>query len=172
MLGGIPDNGEGIGWNIVDLRRIRTRGVLPVVVAEICRRWAYREAALSNDCSIDVSILKEKGKLMERCVNKQVYNYLITNNILTHFQSGFVKGEFTIDQLTYLYNDISKAIDNAVEVSLTFLFAPVLQKKRHPTTYWSAQSLITYPAQGFVAATNRFDTKTVVRKDSPPPDPL
>lgn len=67
-----------------------------------------------------ISLLSCLGKLMERCVHKYLYNYVISNDILTTFQSGFIKGDSTVNQLTYLYNDISKAMDEGKEVRAVF----------------------------------------------------
>ena len=40
------------------------------------------------------------GKSMERCIHKHVYMYkfCIANNIITPFQSGFVRGDSITDQ--------------------------------------------------------------------------
>ncbi len=57
---------------------------------------------------------------MERCVHTYLYNFLITNNKLTPFQSGFIKGDSTVNQLTYIYNDICKALDEGKEVRAVF----------------------------------------------------
>ncbi len=52
-----------------------------------------------------ISLLSCLGKLMERCVHKYLYNFITINNKLTPFQSGFRKGDSTVNQLTYIYND-------------------------------------------------------------------
>ena len=57
---------------------------------------------------------------MERCIQKYIYNYLTTNNLLTPFQSGFIKGDSTVNQLTCLYNDICQAMDEGKEVRAVF----------------------------------------------------
>ncbi len=57
---------------------------------------------------------------MERCVHKYLYNYVVANNKLTSYQSGFIKGESTVNQLTYIYNDICKALDDGKEVRAVF----------------------------------------------------
>ena len=40
---------------------------------------------------------------MERCVHKYVYNYCLTNNVFTSFQSGFTKVDSATYQLLDLY---------------------------------------------------------------------
>ena len=57
---------------------------------------------------------------MERCVFKHLYNFIINNNILTKFQSGFIRGDSTTNQLLYIYNDFCKAIDEGKEVRVVF----------------------------------------------------
>ncbi len=57
---------------------------------------------------------------MERCVHKYVYNFAIAHGKLTPYQSGFVKGDSTVNQLAYIYNDICKALDEGKEVRAVF----------------------------------------------------
>ncbi len=57
---------------------------------------------------------------MERCIHKHLYNYIVANDILTKFQSGFIKGDSTVNQLSYVYNDICKALDDGKEVRAVF----------------------------------------------------
>ena len=42
------------------------------------------------------------------------------NNILTSLQSGFMPGDSTVNQLTYLYNAICQALDQGKEVRAVF----------------------------------------------------
>ena len=67
-----------------------------------------------------ISLLSCIGKLMERCIHKYLYNYIIANDLLTSKQSGFIKGDSTVNQLTFLYNDISQAMDQGKEVRAVF----------------------------------------------------
>ena len=67
-----------------------------------------------------VSLLSCMGKLMERCVHKYLYNYITSNKLLTSFQSGFIKGDSTVNQLVYVYNDICHALDEGKEVRAVF----------------------------------------------------
>ena len=68
-----------------------------------------------------ISLLNCDGKLMERCVNKYISQYLKQHSIITEFQSGFQSGDSTINQLVYLYNEFSKALDENKEVRVVFL---------------------------------------------------
>ena len=49
---------------------------------------------------------------MERCVHKVLYNYLVSKDLVSPLQSGFVKGDSTNKQRTLLYNDVCKALDD------------------------------------------------------------
>ena len=46
-----------------------------------------------------ISLLNQLSKVMERCVHKQVYNYINTNHLITPLQSGFIPGDSTTYQL-------------------------------------------------------------------------
>jgi len=67
-----------------------------------------------------ITLLSCVGKLMERRVHKNLYNHITANNLLTHHQSGFIRGDSTVNQLVYIYNDICKAIDDGKEVRAVF----------------------------------------------------
>ena len=57
---------------------------------------------------------------MERCIHKYLYNYCVSNNIITQFQSGFVHGDSTTYQLIDMYNSFCEAIDSGKEVRVFF----------------------------------------------------
>lgn len=67
-----------------------------------------------------ISLLSNLGKSMEKCVHKHVYNYCITNNIISPLQSGFVHGDSTTYQLLDLYNTFCEAVDSGKEVRVVF----------------------------------------------------
>ena len=58
---------------------------------------------------------------MERCIHKHVSNYLTEHSIITPFQSGFQAGDSTVNQLLYICNQISTALDNNKEMRIVFL---------------------------------------------------
>ena len=58
---------------------------------------------------------------MERCVHKHLSQYLNDHSIITPFQSGFQAGVSTVNQLLYLCNEISNALDNNKELRIIFL---------------------------------------------------
>ena len=70
-----------------------------------------------------ISLLPICSKLFEKIVFKHLYNFLISNTLLTKNQSGFRPGDSTINQLTSLVNDIHKSFDNrkSIEVRSVFL---------------------------------------------------
>ena len=67
-----------------------------------------------------ISLLSCLGKLFERCVHKYLYNYLNDNRLLTKYQSGFIKGDSTTNQLIFIYDDINRALDEGLEVRALF----------------------------------------------------
>ena len=67
-----------------------------------------------------ISLLSTVDKVFERLVFKYLYNHLMDNNILTPFQSGFIPGDSTTNQLTYLYDTFCEALDSGKEVRVVF----------------------------------------------------
>ncbi|MCG7867795.1 MAG: reverse transcriptase family protein, partial [Candidatus Thiodiazotropha taylori] len=67
-----------------------------------------------------ISLLCQAGKIMERCVHKELYNYINTHNLLTPFQSGFVPGDSTTFQLIHTYHTFCEAVDSGKEVRVVF----------------------------------------------------
>ena len=57
---------------------------------------------------------------MERCIHKYLYNYIVSNQILTPLQSGFVPGDSTTCQLLHTYHMFCEAVDNGKEVRTVF----------------------------------------------------
>ena len=70
-----------------------------------------------------ISLLPICGKLFEKIIFKYLYNYLISNRLITSNQSGFCPGDSTINQLIDLVNDIHKSFDRreSSEVRAVFL---------------------------------------------------
>ena len=52
------------------------------------------------------------GKVMERVVYKYIYNYIIENSLLYSYQSGFLPGHSTVNQLLEIYLNIYKKLEN------------------------------------------------------------
>ncbi len=57
---------------------------------------------------------------MERCVHKYLYNFISINKLLTPFQSGFVPGDSTTNQLLSIYHTFCEAVDEGKEVRVVF----------------------------------------------------
>ena len=70
-----------------------------------------------------ISLLPICSKLFEKTIFKYLYNFLVSNSLLTLNQSGFRPGDSTINQLTNLVNEIHKSFDNrnSFEVRSVFL---------------------------------------------------
>ena len=67
-----------------------------------------------------ISLLCTSEKCFERVVFKHLYNHFHENHILTPLQSGFVPGDSTVNQLTFLYNIFSQSLDSGKEVRVVF----------------------------------------------------
>ena len=67
-----------------------------------------------------ISLLSCIGKCFERCVFNIVFEFLVDNNLITMLQSGFIPGDSTTNQLLYLYDSFSKALDDGKEVRIVF----------------------------------------------------
>ena len=49
-----------------------------------------------------------------------LYNYLRDNNLLSSLKSGFLPGDSTVNQLTFLYNTFCQVLDSGKEVRAVF----------------------------------------------------
>ena len=67
-----------------------------------------------------ISLLCTPEKRFERVVFKHIYTHFHENHILTSLQSGFIPGDSTVNQLTFLYNTFSQALDTEKEVRVVF----------------------------------------------------
>ena len=67
-----------------------------------------------------ISLLNAEAKVFERLVFKYLFNHLRDNNLLLPFQSGFIPGDSTVNQLTFLYNTFCQAFDSGKEVRAVF----------------------------------------------------
>ena len=67
-----------------------------------------------------ISLLSNIDKVFERVMFKHLYNHLLDNNILTAFQSGFIPGDSTTNQLTFLCDTFCRALDEGKEVRVVF----------------------------------------------------
>ena len=67
-----------------------------------------------------VSLLNTLYKTFQRSIFKHIYNHFCDNDILSPLQSGFIPGDSTVYQLTYLYDTFFHALDSGKEVRVVF----------------------------------------------------
>ena len=67
-----------------------------------------------------VALLSCIGKLQERIVFKNMYNFLLDNNLLYKYQSGFLPHNSTVFQLIYILYNICQAFDNNMFSCIVF----------------------------------------------------
>ena len=67
-----------------------------------------------------ISLLSQLGKCMERCIHKNVYNYIRQHNRLNSCQSGFIPGDYMTLHLLHTYHTFCEAVDNGKEVHVNF----------------------------------------------------
>ena len=63
-----------------------------------CHRYPQKEDKSVPSNYRPISLLSQMGKVMERCVHKHIFSYIIENSLLTPFQSGFIQGDSTTFQ--------------------------------------------------------------------------
>ena len=96
-------------------------GVFPQCwkVAHVCPIYKNGDRSLPSNYR-PVSLLCTPAKVMERVVFKHLYNHFYDNNIITPLQSGFIPGDSTTNQLTFLYDTFCQALDAGKEVRVVF----------------------------------------------------
>ena len=67
-----------------------------------------------------ISLISIQGKLMEKIINKKLNEYLVLNNVISPFQSGFRRGDSTVNQLLLMNHEFSKALDENKEIRIVF----------------------------------------------------
>ena len=65
------------------------------------------------------------GKIFEKIVFKHLYNYLISNNLITKNQPGCHPGDSTVNQLIGLVNDIHKSFDSRTSLEDRAVFLDI-----------------------------------------------
>ena len=88
-------------------------------VAHVCLIYKNGDRSLPSNYR-PVSLLCTPAKVTERVVFKHLYNHFIDNNIITPLQSGFIPGDSTTNQLTFLYDTFCQALDAGKEVRVVF----------------------------------------------------
>ena len=67
-----------------------------------------------------ISLLSCIGKVLEKYVQSHVFSYLMENNLLTTAQSGFIPQDSTVYQLTSIYDDFCKFLDDKTTAQVIF----------------------------------------------------
>ena len=88
-------------------------------VADVCPIHKKDESNIVNNYR-PISLLCSLSKVFEKAVYKHMYNHLINNNILSNSQSGFRRGDSTVNQLASIYNSFCEAIDKGKEIRVVF----------------------------------------------------
>ena len=67
-----------------------------------------------------ISLISYIRTVFEKCFFKHLQNYLVSNNKLIPFQSGFTPGDSAVFQLAALYHTFSIAVDEGREIRVVF----------------------------------------------------
>ncbi|XP_057318961.1 uncharacterized protein LOC130663635 [Microplitis mediator] len=79
-----------------------------------------------------ISILCPLSKVLERCIYDQIIEYLVGNNILDRYQTGFMKGMSTQTALLRFCDDIRSGIDNrSITIAISFDFTKAFDSVNH-----------------------------------------
>ena len=65
-----------------------------------------------------ISLLPISSKVFEKCIYKHIFNLI--RNLITEHQSGFTINDSTRNQLLYIANMFSKALDEGKEIRVIF----------------------------------------------------
>ena len=90
-------------------------GIVPASYKEANVCPIHKKGDRSNVCNYrPISLLISKNKVLERLIFKNLYNHLLDINFLSSFQSGFISGDSTENQLIFLYHTSCEALVQAV----------------------------------------------------------
>ena len=67
-----------------------------------------------------ISLISLVGKTFEKAIFKHVHNFLLDNLIIPPLQSGFTRGDSTVNQLLDIYNTFCRALDQGKEARAVF----------------------------------------------------
>ena len=97
-----------------------------------------------------ISLLCICSKIFEKLIYDDMFNFFISNNLITQHQSGFMPGDSTINQLLSITTEIYNAFENYEETRALFLdlskaFDKVYTKVKYSnlnktvfkTTFWT-----------------------------------
>ena len=96
-------------------------GIMPATYKEANVCPVPKKGDLSSASNYrPISLLNSESKVFEKTIFKHLYTHLQGNNMLSSFQSGFIPGDSTVNQLTYLYHTFCEALDSGKEVRAVF----------------------------------------------------
>ena len=72
-----------------------------------------------------ISLLPIFGKMFEKIIFKNLYNHLITNQLISKNQSGFRPGDSTTNQLIDRVNEIHQAFDSTKSLEVRAIFLDI-----------------------------------------------
>jgi len=88
-------------------------------IANVCPIFKKGDPSLASNYR-PISLLNTIEKVFERILHKHIFNFLRANSFFAPTQSGFLPGDSTVNQLTYIYDTFCRALDNGLEVRVVF----------------------------------------------------
>ena len=95
--------------------RCLNEGIFPSIwkTAEITPVLKKGDATLCNN-------YRPIGKVLEWCVHRHIYIFLMLNNVITPSQSGFLPGESTTNQLMCIYENLCSNFDKRITIQSVY----------------------------------------------------
>lgn len=87
--------------------------------ANVCPIFKSGDHSLTSNYR-PISLLNTVNKVFEKVIFKHLYNFFRENNTISSYQSGFMPGDSTSNQLAFLYHTFCEAIDSGLEVRTIF----------------------------------------------------
>ena len=88
-------------------------------LSNVCAIFKKGDSSLPSNYR-PISLLNTMEKVFEKIIFKHLFNFFHENQFFTCCQSGFMPGDSTVNQLTYLYNTFCSALDKGLEVRVIF----------------------------------------------------
>ena len=88
-------------------------------ISNVCPIFKSGDPSLPSNYR-PVSLLNSIEKVFERIIFKYIYNHLKDIDYFTPLQSGFMPGDSTFNQVTGIYHEICKALDEGLEFRAVF----------------------------------------------------
>ena len=110
-----------------------TEGVFPTIWKTAHIVPIYKKGDKSN-CSNyrPIALLSCVGKVLEKCIQKRIVEYLNNERLISVSQSGFRKGDSTIYQLLTIYDDLCNALDkNIISQAIFFDISKAFDRVWH-----------------------------------------